>query len=174
MDAYGTGRLAAKDAESAIVARICEDFNLTPVLGRAHYEQMARYFSEFGHMALRPGELCYLAVAADEPAGKPIVACRKVQVALELAAPEDQRALTAKGLAVMRQGRLARNRVQHLPKLGRLGGNGVELALGLLQARPAATEQCHDVFALLVLGHNLPGQGALALVMVCSVGKAFA
>jgi hypothetical protein len=25
-------------AESAIVARICEDFNLTPVLARAHYE----------------------------------------------------------------------------------------------------------------------------------------
>ena len=45
MDAYGTERLAAKDAESAIVARICEDFNLTPVLARAHYEQMARYFA---------------------------------------------------------------------------------------------------------------------------------
>ena len=34
MDAYGTARLAAKEAESAIVARICEDFNLTPVLAR--------------------------------------------------------------------------------------------------------------------------------------------
>ena len=85
MDAYGTSRLAAKDAESAIVARICEDFNLTPVLARAHYEQMARYFAEFGHMALRPGELCYVALAAGEPPGKPIMACRKVQVALELA-----------------------------------------------------------------------------------------
>jgi len=41
MDAYGAARLAAQDAESAIVARICEDFNLTPVLARAHYEQMA-------------------------------------------------------------------------------------------------------------------------------------
>jgi hypothetical protein len=48
MDAYGTARLAAKEAESAIVARICEDFNLTPVLARAHYEQMARYFAERG------------------------------------------------------------------------------------------------------------------------------
>lgn len=34
-DAYGTARLAAKGAESAIVTRICEDFNLTPVLTRA-------------------------------------------------------------------------------------------------------------------------------------------
>lgn len=64
MDFYGTGRLAAKDVESAIVARIQQDFNLTPVLARAHYEQMARYFSEFGHVPARPGELCYLAVAA--------------------------------------------------------------------------------------------------------------
>ena len=42
---------------------------------------MARYFSEFGHVALRPGELVYLAVDSNEPPGKPIVACRKVQVA---------------------------------------------------------------------------------------------
>lgn len=107
-DAYGTARLAAKDAESAIVARIGADFNLTPVLARAHYEQMARYFADYGQMALRPGELCYLAVASAEPAGKPIIACRKVQVALELAAPEDQETLRCRGLAEMRQGRLAR------------------------------------------------------------------
>lgn len=108
MDAYGTARLAAKDAESSIVARICEDFNMTPVLARAHYEQMARYFSDYGHMALRPGELCYLAVAATEPPGKPILACRKVQVSLELATPQDHQVLREHGLAPMRQGRLAR------------------------------------------------------------------
>src|SRR6266536_2652519 len=44
-DAYGTRAPGAKDAESAIMARICEDFNLTPVLARAHYEQMARYLA---------------------------------------------------------------------------------------------------------------------------------
>src|SRR4029450_13927765 len=108
MDAYGTARLAAKDAESAIVARICEDFNLTPVLARAHYEQMARYFADYGHVALRPGELCYLAVASEEPPGKPIVACRQVQGGLELAAAEAQEVLGTRGLAAMRQGRLAR------------------------------------------------------------------
>jgi hypothetical protein len=108
MDAYGTARLAAKDAESAIVARICEDFNLTPVLARAHYEQMARYFAEYGQVPARPGELCYLAVAAEELPGKPIAACRKVQVRLELAAPEDLGVLQGNGLAAMRQARLAR------------------------------------------------------------------
>jgi Protein of unknown function (DUF1670) len=108
MDAYGTARLAAKEAQSAIVARICEDFNLTPVLARAHYEQMARYFADFGQVATEPGELCYLAVDANEPSGKPILACRKVQVRLELAAVEDQGVLRDSGLAAMRQQRLAR------------------------------------------------------------------
>jgi Protein of unknown function (DUF1670) len=108
MDSYGTARLAAKDAESAIVARICEDFNLTPVLARAHYQQMAHYFAEYGQVPARPGELCYLAVAAEEPAGKPIAVCRKLQVRLELAALEDVDVLRGKGLAAMRRGRLAR------------------------------------------------------------------
>jgi hypothetical protein len=69
---------------------------------------MARYFADFGHMALNPGELVYLAVASDEPPGKPIIACRKVQVALELAGVEDREVLGAKGLAAMRRQRLAR------------------------------------------------------------------
>ena len=77
MDAYRTARLAAKDAESAIVARICEEFKLTPVLARAHDEQMARYFADYGQVA----------VPSVEPAGKPIVAWRKVQVARTVQVP---------------------------------------------------------------------------------------
>src|SRR6266540_1968754 len=108
MDSYGTARLAAKDAESAIVARIREEFNLTPVLARAHYEQRAQYFTEYGQMAASPGELCYLAVDAEEPPGKAISSCRKIQVRLELAAAEDLEVLRAKGLGAMRERRLAR------------------------------------------------------------------
>jgi hypothetical protein len=55
MDRYGTARPAAKDVDSAIVVRICEDFNMTAVLARAHYEQMAYYFSDYGPVELRPG-----------------------------------------------------------------------------------------------------------------------
>jgi len=72
----------SKDAGSAIVARICEDFNLTPVLAKAHYEQMARYFADYGQVPSRPGELCYLALSVDEPPGKPISLCRKLEVRL--------------------------------------------------------------------------------------------
>jgi hypothetical protein len=108
MDTYGTSRLVAKEAESAILARIAGDFNLTPVLARAYYEQMARYFAEFGHVPSDPGELCLVAVAADEPAGKPIAACRKIQVRLELTSHSDLGVLAESGLAAMRRCRLAR------------------------------------------------------------------
>ena len=79
------------DAESAIVPRTCEDFDLTPVRARAHYEQMAWYFADYRRMALQPGELCCLAVAATEPPGKPISAYRKVQISVELSMPRTAR-----------------------------------------------------------------------------------
>jgi hypothetical protein len=69
-------RLAAKDAESAIVARICKDFNMTPALARAQFEQMARYFSDFRTWRCAPGERCYLAVAPDERASRSLRAAR--------------------------------------------------------------------------------------------------
>jgi len=108
MDQYGTERLATKDAQHTIVARISEDFNLTPVLARAHYEQMVRYFADVGQLAREPGELCYLAVAAEEPPGKPLRLCRKRSIRLQLSAPQDIDALRSEGLAAMRRQRLLR------------------------------------------------------------------
>ena len=55
-----------------------------------------------------PGELCYLATDENEPPGKPIAACKKVTVRLELATREDRELLGTKGLAFMRRNRLAR------------------------------------------------------------------
>lgn len=64
---------------------------------------MARYFAEFGQVPERPGEVCYLAVAAIEPAGKPLRLCRKVEVGLELVAPEDLEAAEHGGVSAMRR-----------------------------------------------------------------------
>ena len=108
MDGYGTERLAPKDAESAVVARICEGFNLTLVLAKAHYDHMAGYFAEYGQVPTQSGELCYLAVASSEPAGKPLVRCAKHLVRLELTAAEDRAALRDHGMAALRQRHLAR------------------------------------------------------------------
>ena len=108
MDTYGTDRLAVKDVESAIVAKIVEDFNLTPILAKAHYDQMVGYFSEYGRVPTQSGEFCYLAVAATEPAGKPLRTCQMVEVCLELTDPSDLVVLRERGLAGMRRCRIAR------------------------------------------------------------------
>lgn len=154
MDGYGTQRLAAKDAESAIVARICEDFNLTPVLAKAHYDQMARYFSDYGQVPARPGELCYLALSMDEPAGKPISMCRKVEVRLELTAPEDLGVLATKGLAATRQ-----RRVSRLARQARVQGGllTIEDLSYLLTSSPATIKR--DLSALRAEGESVPTRG---------------
>lgn len=154
MEGYGTKRLAAKDAQSAIVARICEDFNLTPVLARAHYDQMARYFAEYGQVPSQPGELCYLAVASDEPPGKALRACRKVAVRLELATPEDREMLGRSGLQAMRRGRLARLCRQAHVQGGLLT---VEDLAYLTCSSPATVKR--DLAALRAEGQAVPTRG---------------
>lgn len=79
-DGYGVERLASKEAGIA----------------------------EADDHTLRFGELCYRAVSAAEPQGRPVEACELVEVRLGLVAPEDRVALRRDGLASMRQVRLAR------------------------------------------------------------------
>lgn len=156
MDNYGTARLGAKDSETAIVARICEDFNLTPVLARAHYEQMARYFAEFGQVPADPGEVCYLAVDAAEPAGKPLIACSKVPVRLELARPDDQAVLARRGLAALRQRRVAR-----LCRQAKVQGAllSVEDLAYLLTSSVATVKR--DLVACRAAGEEVPTRGVV-------------
>jgi Protein of unknown function (DUF1670) len=154
MDAYGTERLAAKDAESAIVARICDDFNLTPVLAKAHYEQMARYFADYGQVPAQPGELCYLALAVDEPAGKPVAMCRKVEVRLELSTAQDIDVLRINGLAALR-----RRRISRLARQARVQGALLTVEdLGyLLTSSPATIKR--DLAVLRDEGEWVPTRG---------------
>jgi hypothetical protein len=49
-----------------------------------------------------------LSGGGDEPAGKPIIACRKVQVSAEMVTLEEYEVVRGEGLAAMRQQRLAR------------------------------------------------------------------
>jgi hypothetical protein len=126
------------------------------VLAKAHYEQMARYFVAYGQVPARPGELGYLAVAAEEPAGKPIAACRKLQVRLELAALQDVGVLRGKGLAAMRQGRLAR-----LTRQARVQGALLTVEdLAYLTCSSLATVK-RDLAALRVRGEAVPTRGQI-------------
>jgi predicted transcriptional regulator len=108
MDTYGTKRLAYKNAKEAIIKQIGEDFNLTPILAKAHYEQMEKYFKE--HINLRPntGQISYEAIVDTDAPGKAIADCKRKAVMLTLCHNEDLKILADKGLSSARQNRIQR------------------------------------------------------------------
>jgi len=81
---YGILRLKSKDARAAIVQELAADFNLTPIIAEAFYQQFSLYFEEHANVSLSTGEIAYEAVAAEEPASKHIRLARKVTVRLKL------------------------------------------------------------------------------------------
>lgn len=106
---YGIGRLKSKDARAAIIGKLASDFNLTPIIADAFYQQFSLYFQEHANVSLSAGEVAYEAVAAEEPAGKHIRLTRRVTVRLKLMDfNTDLEALASYGLAGLRRHRLAR------------------------------------------------------------------
>jgi hypothetical protein len=106
---YGILRLKSKNARNAIIQKLATDFNLTPIIAEAYYQQFALYFEEHANISLSTGEIAYEAVAATEPAGKHIRLTRKVTVRLRLIEfNTDLQALASYGLAGLRRHRIAR------------------------------------------------------------------
>lgn len=106
---YGVLRLKSKEARAAIVQQLASDFNLTPLIAEAYYQQLGVYFQQHANIALSSGEIAYEAVAAEEPAGKHIRLARKVSCRLKLLDfASDFEALASLGLAGLRRHRLAR------------------------------------------------------------------
>jgi hypothetical protein len=108
-DGYGVKRLASKNARNAIIQRLAADFNLTPIIAEAFYEQFSRYYEEHTNISLSSGEVAYEAVAAEEPPGRHIRLARKITVRLRLIDfNSDLEQLASFGLAGLRRHRVAR------------------------------------------------------------------
>jgi len=107
--AYGIGRLKSKTARAAIIQKIATDFNLMPIIAEAYYKQISAYFDQHANIQLTSGQICYEAVAADEPAGKHIALARKVSCRLTLNdVNEDFEILANYELAGLRRHRILR------------------------------------------------------------------
>jgi hypothetical protein len=102
-------RLASKSVRQSIIMKLGRDFNLTPILAEAYFNQVQEYFLAHGQIDLATGQLHYLAIDENEPAGKPVALCKKVSVKLSLHMPEEDLALYRKsGLRALRQHRIVR------------------------------------------------------------------
>ena len=101
-------RLRHKDTQGAIINRVQQDFNLTPILADAYFQQFFAYFEEFLELPDHEGTLKYIAVRDDQPPGKLLKDCLTVSVMLPLHAPEDLDTRAKLGLAATRQQQILR------------------------------------------------------------------
>ena len=107
MEQQAIERLALKNPAEAIIDRVQHDFNLAPMVARTLFEQLRSYFESYYQLNHETGQLSYLAVSADSPAGRKLEECRRVAVKLSLHTPDDLVALS-QGIAPLRQVRLLR------------------------------------------------------------------
>ena len=89
LDKQLTKRLQTKSVKQSIVTSIAKDFNLTPILAEAYFSQISNYFLQHAEVELTAGQIHYLAIDENEPAGKPLALCKKVSVKLSLHLPEE-------------------------------------------------------------------------------------
>lgn len=102
-------RLSSKTIKQSIVNNISKDFNLTPLLAEAYFNQIKDYFLHHTDINLSTGQVHYLAIDENEPAGKPIALCKKISVALTLHNPEEDIPVYKKsGLRGLRQHKILR------------------------------------------------------------------
>ena len=102
-------RLTSKTVKQSIISNISKDFNLTPLLAEAYFNQIKDYFLEHADIDISPGQFHYLAIEENEPAGKPVSLCKKVSVKLTLHNPEEDIPVYKKsGLQGLRQHKIVR------------------------------------------------------------------
>jgi biotin operon repressor len=155
-DSYGLKRLESKNAKNAIIQKLAHDFNLTPIIAEAFYQQVSQYFQEHSNISLSSGEISYEAVCSTEPAGKHIRLTRKVTVRLRLMdINSDFEVLANFGLAGLRRHRIERLTRQAYEQGALLSYE--DLAL-MLTTSPATVKR--DIYFLRQKGKFIVTRGA--------------
>lgn len=153
---YGIKRIQSKTAKDAIIQKLANDFNLTPIIAEAFYQQFDQYYREHSDIKLAGGEIAYQAVGADEPAGKHLRLTQKVTVNLKLIDfNSDFEVLANYGLAGLRRHRIARLTKQTYDQGGLLSYE--DLAM-ILTTSPATIKR--DIYYLRKQGMFIMTRGA--------------
>lgn len=154
MDFYGTCRLFEKNPRDAIIKQIQEDFNLAPLIAKAYFEQIERYFSQHTDLTFKTGKTFYEAVSFEEPSGKPLSECRRVPVTLTLNHENDLKVLREKGLAALRKVKIKRLTNEAKDQGGLLSHEDLCI---LLCTSPATVKR--DIARLRRKGSSIPTRG---------------
>ena len=82
-----------RQTRKAIIEQLQRDFNLAPLVAETLHAQMSGYFAEHYERQTKSGQMTYVAVAAEEPAGRKLEECQRIPVTLTLYEPDDLLAL---------------------------------------------------------------------------------
>src|SRR5215469_15750313 len=103
-------RLDCKTLDARFTTEIQQGLNCSPFEAEAVLGVVKEVYFPFlsaGSSEPPPGKITLIAVAADEPAGKPVALCAKQTVCLTLhRGEEDDRLISREGPAAFRQARL--------------------------------------------------------------------
>jgi len=86
-----SARLACKTLDQAALTQLRQDFDCSPFESRAILDMMHTLFEPLWHNPahIQPGQMVVMAVAADEPPGKPLRNCQFKPIIITLHSPED-------------------------------------------------------------------------------------
>jgi len=129
MESEAIQRLQKKNVAAALEERLCNDFNLAPIVAQALLSQMRSYLEEYYPTRLEPGQLTYLAVSIGSSAGVRLEECHRVPVKLSLYAADDLLALS-QGVGQMRRKRLLRITEEAYEQEGLLSHEDLSVLLG--------------------------------------------
>ena len=107
MEANAIERMEAKSPEEAIIERIGHDFNLAPFMARTQFEQMRRYFEQYLGLKRDIGQMTFLALSGEVPAGRPVKESKRVAINLTIDSADDLEAFR-EGVGVLRRGKIQR------------------------------------------------------------------
>lgn len=153
MEEEAIERLEAKTAIEALVERFRQDFNLSPVVARTVMEQMGHYLDDYTRAPSEEGQMKYLTVSKQSPAGRKLEECERISVTLTMHSADDLVALR-RGTAALRQQRIVRLTEEAYDQ----GGLLTHEDLACLLSSSLATVK-RDVSALRQQGLQVPTRG---------------
>ena len=130
-DLGAASRLAEKSSLHGIEVELREGYDLSPVEAQVLARRVQEMVDERAGGERQTGQISYQAIAATEPAGKPLAMCRRVPVQLTVFAEEDSQLWAEEGPVRLRQVRVHRLIYEAMMQGGALSQEDVACILGM-------------------------------------------
>lgn len=124
-------RFFDKSTLHSIQVELQTGYNLSPVEAEVLARHLQQLVDEQTGFARQQGQITYQAIAVEEPAGKPLAACRKIPVHLTLMTEEDAQVWAREGAEALRRVRVHRLVLEALLQGGALSQEDLACLMGV-------------------------------------------